>query len=473
MEDVFVKYESASDRINALRNKSISVPSWSTLLKDYDPKQHEIVNDVTRIRNRKLKNGTEEEAARIYIGLEKLLVSRYTDFTFSIPVRRVYHGIEDNAKRKEVQDIIEKIYKYARIDTENIKRGRAYYASCEFCTVWYTVKTTQPNTLYGFKSNYKLKCKTYSPMEGVLLYPLFDEYGDMVAMSFEYKQKEGNEEFTYFETYTATRHVKWKSKGGVWEEQLNDKDVALLYSQLGKIPAVYAFRPTPVYDGLTVLRSELEYSVSRNANTIAYNSAPILKVSGAVEGQEQKDETYRMLRTENGGDVSYVSWNQSVESLKYQDQNLLKLFFMQAQMPDISADRMMALGNIGFDARQTILTDAHLKIGEESGALIETLERELNVIKAFVKLMRTDLATEVDNVEVEHIITPFIQNDEKSEIQKWSAACGGKAVMSQQSAIKNLGYTPDAAEEMKLIQQEEAQSTASKMQSVFGGGSAE
>ena len=40
---------------------------------------------------------------------------------------------------------------------------------------------------------------------------------------------------------------------------------------------------------------------------------------------------------------------------------------MQAQMPDISFENMKSLGNIGYDSRRTLLTDAHLKIGEESG----------------------------------------------------------------------------------------------------------
>ena len=470
MEDIFVKYSDAQSRISALRNKSVRVPSWNTLLNAYDLRKHEVLTDETRIRDRKLKGGTVEKATRLAIGLEKLLVSRYVDFTFAIPVKRVYHNLENNEKRKEIRDIIEKIYEKARIDTENIERGRSYYAACEFCTVWYT--TRKDNTLYGFKSKYKLKCRTYSPMDGVMLYPLFDD-DDLVAMSFEYKTKDGEEDVQYFETYTANRHVRWKRGKEGWEEVEYDKEVSALYSMLGKIPAVYAYRREPVYAGLEDLRSELEYTYSRNSNTIGYNSAPIVKVSGKLVGEEKKDESNRVWRVEQGGDVSYVSWNQSVESIKYQNDSMLKMYFMQAQMPDISADRMMSLGNIGFDARQTILMDAHLKIGEESGRWKEAFERELNVIKAFLKLMRSDLASEIDNVDVEHIITPFIQNDEKGEIQKWSTACGGKAVMSQKSAIKNLGITANADEELEMIQQEEAQATSAKMQSVFGGGSAE
>ena len=103
---------------------------------------------------------------------------------FAIIPRRIYHNIEGNKTRQQIANAIEAIYKNARIGSENIKRGNAYFASCEIFTIWYAVKS--PNSLYGFNSQYKLKCKTDSPMDGCKLYPLFDEYGDMLAMSIAY-----------------------------------------------------------------------------------------------------------------------------------------------------------------------------------------------------------------------------------------------------------------------------------------------
>lgn len=475
MKDVFAKYSTASEMIQRLREKVICVPNWDKLLDDYEPTRHKVVSDRIKLRDRKLKDGACEESARIYIGLEKLLVSRMVDFTFALPVKRVYHNtVGDGSefdKRRKIAESIELIYKYARIDSENIKRGRAYYASCEYCTVWYTVP--KQNTLYGFPCRYKLKCRTYSPMDGTKLYPLFDEFGDMIAMSFEYVVKTSIGDITYFETYTSDRHVKWKQSGSDWEEVEFENGITVISNYLKKIPAIYSYRPTPVYDGLTLLRSEIEYSLSRNSNIIAYNSAPVLKLAGGIEGEEKKGEGYRIFRVENGGDVSYVSWNQGIESLKYQIEQMLKLYFMQAQMPDISADRMMSLGNIGYDARQTILMDAHLKIGEESGAWIESFERETNVIKAFLRQLNPEYDSEMDNVEVEHVITPFIQNDEKAEITKWSSACGGKAVMSQLEAIKNLGISSNPMETLNQIQKEEIETQSAKMASIFGGDSSE
>lgn len=183
------------DIINDLKEKSVCVPLWDELIKDYEPTLHAIVSDTITRKDKTKSDGTTEKASRIYIGLEKLLTKRMTEFMFSIPVKRVYHNIEDNETRQQIAKAIENIYKYARIDSENIKRGNAYFASCEVFTIWYTVEN--PNSLYGFQSRFKLKCKTYSPMEGVRLYPLLDELGDMIAMSFEYSKKVKDKEILF------------------------------------------------------------------------------------------------------------------------------------------------------------------------------------------------------------------------------------------------------------------------------------
>lgn len=461
LEQIFEAGRSADNIINDLREKSVSIQDdWTVLVKDYEPKQHTIVTDVTNRKDKVQGNGKVDKAARIYVGLEKLLVSRMTEFMCAIPIKRVYNNIDDNPTRQEIAKAMEAIYKYARINAENIKRIRAYFASCEVFTIWYTVK--QDNTLYGFNSKYKLKCKTYSPMDGVRLYPYMDALGDMLAMSFEYTVKNGDEMETYFETYTADKHYKWKQQGMGWQSENDGEEIVIL-----KIPGVYLWRPTPVYDGLTVIREEIEYTLSRNSDTIAYNAAPVLKVVGALQGAEDKGSSQRIFRVENGGDVAYVAWQQAIEALKYHVETLLKMYWMQSQMPDVSFDNMAHLGSIGYDARQTLLTDAHLKVGDEKGALEEAFEREANVIKAFLKVMNTSWASEVDNVEVEHIISPYIQNDMKAEIDKWMAASGGKPVMSQLEAITNLGLSDDPAGTLEQISKEAADESATRLSSIM------
>ncbi len=447
--------------ISRLTNKIIHIPSWDMLNRDYDPTKHRIVKDMSTRRDKTRKDGTVDKASRIHIGLEKLLTSRTNEFMFAIPVKRVYNNIDGNETRQAIANAIEAIYKNARINAENKRRGMAYFASCEIFSIWYTVKTN--NSLYGFDSEYKLKCKTFTPMDGVKLYPLFDEYDDMVAMSWQYERQIENETLTYFETYTADRHIKWERKNGRWEE-VTSEDIVVI----GKIPGAYISRPFPVWHGLSHIREEIEYTLSRNSDVIAYNSAPILQVVGDLQGTENKGESQRIYRVEVGGSVSYVSWSQAIEALRYHVSILLNMFWSQGQMPDVSFEQMKSLGNIGYDARQTLFMDAHLKVGDESGAWIEFFERECNVIKAFLKQMNTAWADEVDNVDVEHIISPFIQNDEAAEIDKWTKANGGKPIVSQLESIQNAGLSADPAQTLEQINQENAEAAMSQMQSIMG-----
>jgi len=449
--------ENAADIITNLKEKSVDIPQWYDLLKDYEPRLHDIMtNKVTR-----KSKGDGEEPARIPVGMERLLVKRMTEFMFSpqSPVKRKYSGIDDQQRLKDVSQAIDAIYKTARIDNENLKRGENYFASCEFCTVWYAVK--KPNKSYGFETNYKLKCKTYSPMDGTKLYPLFDEYGDMLAMSFEYRRKVKDEWITFFETYTDNTHYKWQEDGGGWLNVTNDP------IKLMKIPCVYAYRHKPLWEGLQPLRHELEYTLSRNSDTIAYNASPILKVVGALTGEEAKGEGRRIFRVNNGGDVSYVSWSQAIDAIKYQVEEMIRLYFMQSQVPDISFENLKGLGGIGYDARQMYLSDISFKVGDESGAFIEAFEREGNIIKAYLKILNPKWKDDLDNLNISYKISAYIPNDEDAVVNRLQKANGGKALMSHRESIAEYGRSADPEATMSEIRQDQVEQVALQ-QSLMG-----
>ncbi len=448
--------------ISSLKEKAVSVPNWSTLRKDYNPKEHSILTDTTNLRDKTRSDGTIEKSSRQSFGMERLLVRRMSEFMFSIPVKRVYHNTDDNETRQAIAKAIESIYKYSRISTHNLKRSNDFFACCEIFTLWYVVKS--PNNLYGFDSRYKLKCKTFSPKNDTALYPLFDEYGDMIAMSIEYTvHQTSTKDITYFETYTADTHYKWANESGTWSAVGVPEEIEVM-----KIPGIYLYRDEAIYSDVSDIRKEIEYTMSRNSNVIAYNSAPVLKVVGDLVGEEKKNDDYRIFRMAPGGDVAYVSWNQSVQAVTAHVENMKEMFWSLSQLPDISFTNMQRLGNIGYDARETLLTDAHLKVGDESGAWIEFLERETNVIKAFLKKMNTAWESEIDNVEVEHIITPFIQKNEATEISKRMTANGGKPIESQRESIQRFGKSPDPDATINQIHKEEAESAIVSIPDVFG-----
>ena len=125
------------------------------------------------------------------------------------------------------------------------------------------------------------------------------------------------------------------------------------------------------------------------------------------------------------------------------------------------------MGAVSGEARKTLLTDAHLKVGDEQGAFIEIFEREANIIKAYLKKLNPAWSEKIDEIQIEHVVTPFIQNDEASEINKYYTANGGKPLISHKESIQLAGLSADAEKTYEDLQNEAAQEQAAKMGGLF------
>lgn len=237
-----------------------------------------------------------------------------------IPVKRVYKPEGD--KQKLAAEVIEKIYDRNRINSVNTKRCKQLFAGCEIFTLWYAVK--QQNNLYGVNSPIKLRCRTFSPMLGDELYPFFDEYGDMTAMSIGYTRKVGRKNVQYFDTYTDgedSRHIKWSNEGGDWAVVEDEKTTLL------KIPGVYAWRPMPIWEDTSRNVYEMEWSLSRNGNYLRENSKPkfVVCADAVIQYGDEKSpnkEFKAVSQFPSGAKAEYVTWQQATESLKFHIETL-------------------------------------------------------------------------------------------------------------------------------------------------------
>ena len=120
---------------------------------------------------------------------------------------------------------------------------------------------------------------------------------DKIALSFEYTRKEAGKTITYFDTYSATEHRKWRNDGGKWEEI--EKEAI---EGIGKIPGIYGSRGTPVWEDSNNV-TEIEWAYSRNGNYLRRNSVPIYEVCDDEEidfGKEKDDDERLILRLSRG-----------------------------------------------------------------------------------------------------------------------------------------------------------------------------
>lgn len=451
IEEILNSENSAESKIAALKEKTIVVPVWSGrfgLVQQFDPTKHPVMN------KQKYPDIVTDEGieyvTRVTCDLQRLATKRMTELVTGIPPKRVY--TPNNDRQKQIAAYIESIYDRNRINSVNNERLNMLFAGCEVFTLWYAIE--ERNTLYGFSSPLKLRCRNFSPMLGDELYPLFDEYGDMIAMSVGYSRKKGRKYVQYFDTYTADKHIKWSNENGGWAEVENENIT------LGKIPGVYAWRPTPIWEDTSKTVYEIEWALSRNGNYLRQNSKPIFIVFAdeAISYGDEKSpnrEFRSVMQYPQNGRAEYVTWAQAVENLKFYVEQLRDLFFTQLQLPDWSYGKMSQQALSG-ESRKQMFIDAQLKVKDESGRLIEFFDREMNVVKAFAKIMLGEsYAADIDALKVETLITPFAITDEKDTINNLMAANGGKAIMSQRESIEMYGHSDDVDKTMREIAEED------------------
>jgi len=437
------------DIISDLKEKQVCVPKWEELVKEYDPKQHEIVTDTITRKDKVRKDGIEK-VARITYAMQRTSVKRMVQMAFSIPVSREYAHDKKNEELNRIAEAIEAVYQTARINDVNIARMKAFFASCEIATFWYTVEAAHGE--YGFDSRFKLRCMTFSPMEKTYsgieqaaLYPLMDA-NDMYAISYSYVRKEKDKEVEYFETWTDELHIVWKNESGEWEEEKREP-VAI-----GKIPGVYWWRPAPIWEDSTNNVKEIEYTQSRTSDIIRKNAAPIIKVVGKLKEDPNRasDSPREVYEVEDGGDIGYVTWQQQDEVTKSHIRMLKEQISEELQLPNLSIENTKGLGVMSGEARKMLLVDGQLKVGEESGFIISGLIRECNVIKAFLEQLNVAWKEKTALVKVIHAINPFTWNDDGTNIDNAKRAYEG-GFASLPTAVEYAGIAKDVDKEVEAI----------------------
>lgn len=450
IEEILSTENSAAQKIAALKEKTINVPVWCGprgLQREFDPTKHPVM-DKAKYPDIVSNDGIQH-VTRVTVDLQRLAVKRMAELVTGIPVKRVYSP--ENDRQKEIATYIERIFQKNRIDSVNIERCNMLFAGCEVMTLWYAVE--ERHAAYGFASNLKFRCRNFTPMLGDDLYPYFDEYGDMIAMSVGYQRKVGRKWVQYFDCYTAQQHIKWSTIDGNWAEVENER------ISLGKIPCIYMHRPTPIWEDTSETVYEIEWALSRNGNYLRENSKPLFIVFAdeaiAYGDEKSPNREFRtVMQYPKGSTAQYVTWQQATENLKFQIDTLRNLFFTQLQLPDWSYDKMSQQALSG-ESRKQLFIDAQLKVKDESGRLIEFFDREVNVVKSFLRVALGDsYAADIDALSVEVQITPFAINDEKDTINNLLAANGNEPIISQREAIEQLGWSDDVDKTIEEIQKQ-------------------
>lgn len=388
-----------------------------------------------------------ESVARIPIPFQKNIVGKAVSFLFGNPVK-----ITSPAKAEAEINVLESVNKILddnKTDSQNRVVAKQLFRSTQVAEFWYPVKSEETHEEYGFPTQFKLRMSVFSPWSGVLLYPLFDDYGDLIAFSREYvvKDEEGKD-VTNFETYTAETYYLWKKSGDAWEQLEKEAN------PIKRIPVVYAEQEQSEWADVQYAIERLETLISNHADTNDYNGSPIAVAEGEIISLGQKGERGKVVEMEKGGKLSYLSWDHAPESIKMEIDNLFKIILTYTQTPDISFESVKGIGAISGIALKLLFMDAHLKVLDKREIFDPYLKRRINIIKAFIAMMNTSAAATAKKLKIEAEITPYIIQDDMERMNVLLAANGGKAVLSQRTSVSQAGMVDDPEEEYTQLQKE-------------------
>lgn len=289
-------------------------------------------------------------------------------------------------------------------------------------------------------------------------YPHFDEYGNMDAFTRKYvvQDEQGKEQNCVWIQTANTTYVGTETSG-VWA-------VSSEANLAGKITVVYAEQDATEWEDVAGNMDALEMRLSRLIDTNDYFGDPILKSYGQSSlptketvGKTLEFDIYSDPETGKDihGDAEYLVWQQSIDSIKLEIEEMRKEIHAGTSTPDISFESLKGMNNISGIGMKFMFLDAHIKAIEKMEIFGPAVIRCISVVKSMISNItetkhKTTLAT--SNIKV--TFGSILPDDLKEMVDILVAANGNKPLNSQETATSLSPFTKDTQEEMRKLNSE-------------------
>jgi len=433
--------------------KARKVRDTAAYLKQFDPSKHD-VHDTTKRPDKIIVTNNEttgEEVAstqavsRISVPFQQIIVDRAATFLVGEGIELMAETEGDNEDL--LKEMVNHTWHDTKMDYKTRQLARVWMSETECAELWYFVEKPELWEGFGFSGEagkFALRCRILARSLGDELYPYFDEYGDMVAFGHGYTV--GKE--SYFDLYTANETINYKKQGD-WKEV--DRKTNLL----SKIPVIYYERDLPEWSAVQPMIERYETMISNLADNNDYFANPMIVVKGEVQGFASKGEQGKIITTTGDASVNYLTWDQAPQATVFEKDLLQEMIFAGTQTPDISFAKMNAIGNVSGIALKLMFMDAKLKTLKHQETFGEGVQRRVNLIKKCMALINTA----VESAQSLQIIPQFefyLPSNEQELINMLVTSTGGKAIISQKTAVGINPFVTNAATEMEVLNDEAA-----------------
>ena len=455
--------------------RKTDLPDAVKLYNDWNPNKHEIITDEEKYPKIKVtlkpekkytdpttgKEHVEPEQKklvdpnRIALPIEQDIVNIQTAFTVGT---EPLLDCKPEQSEEGLLTALKQVFKKNKIKYQNKQAVRSWLAEQEVAEYWYVVKDDgfwsklkrKVAGIFGKSMpEYRLKSVLWSPFRGDKLYPFFDDNGDLVALSREYKKKGLDDDETQC-FMTVTKDMVYQ-----WELDSDWQDKGSFRHNFKKMPIIYMYRPEAYCEKIKTLRIRLEKLLSNYADCIDYHFFPILMLFGDVQQLSGELKNRIVQLTGMSANAQYLTWNQVPETVKFEVETLLSQIYGLTNTPRISFDSLKGTGNavsgVAFDY---VFMSTHLNVENLNEVVGVFMQRRVNFLVSAIGSLNSSLAEASETIDIDVQMQPYRLEDLAEKIDTAIKAKDGE-LWSQETAISFVGNVDSVIDEVKKIQEEQ------------------
>ena len=315
----------------------------------------------------------------------------------------------------------------------------------------------------------EIKAKVLS-LENGDFFPHFDEYGDMDAFTRAYKAVYAGdgEEHDFLWIQTAEQEFQYVDISGNWQpvEGYPQKNMA------EKITVVYAEQDVPEWEDVASSMDYYENRLSRMIDTNDYFGDPILKNYGESSLPSKntvgKQISYPVkIDAETGkeyhGDADYLTWQQSIDSIKLELETLRNEIYSGSSTPDLSFENMKGIGSLSGSAIELMFLEAFVKAAEGMEVFGPAVQRSVSVVIALMSnITNIEHKESLKKAKPKITFSSVLPDDLKEIVNVLVKANGDKPINSQETITARSPFTKDARKEIELMKVEAEEENKNK-----------
>jgi SPP1 family phage portal protein len=466
------------------KGRKTPLPNVAKLMSDWDPSKHEIMNEakypkirvLTQVEHDEYDEATGKtthvatkyemkEPNRIALPIEQDIVNINT--SFAVGIEPSMDCTPEDDKEKGVLETLKQVFKKNKLRFQNRKIVRSWLSEQDVAEYWYVsyddgfwAKLQRKIAgLFGASMpKYKLKSQIWSPFRGDILYPFYDDSGDLVAFSRQYKKTDldGNDH-DIFMTVTDKMVYQWEL-----DETWGENEVKTFAHQFSKLPVIYSHKKQPLCVKIRTMRERLEKCLSGYADCIDYHFFPLLMLFGDIDPDIMSgDIRNRMMKlTGDGANAQYLTWNQASDPVKVEIETYFNQIYALTNTPRISFDQLKGTGNaLSGVAYRYFFMAAHMAVRNYEEELGKFFQRRINFIVSAIGDLNASLKAASDTIDVETGLIPFMIDDDNDKVQTAVAAVSG-GVWSTEHGVAYCSKYGELSDEIAKIKSEQAEKTA-------------